>query len=1069
MLVTPYVYGQASDGAVTGAVVDASGAAVPNVPVELENVETGVKQTANSNQSGVYRFNNVPIGRYRVTAGSSGFAATKIENVAVELNRVTTVNLTLQVANVSTAVEVVAASAPIDTTTAQVQSTFSSKTIVDMPMAATGLGPLNVSLLSAGVASSGGVGLGEGPSVGGQRPRNNSFNVEGVDNNRRDVTGSNVRIPNEATAEVTILQNQFSAEFGHSGGGVFNTVVRSGTNELHGSVYEYFQNRNLNALDEAYARQGVYENPRYDDNRLGGSVGGPILRNKLFYYGLFEYEPIGQASSPSTPTYAPTDAGYQRLASMPGLSQNNLNILKQYAGSAPSAVDSTKVNGIDIPIGILPISLAQYQNNYRWVVSGDYNIRDADQLRVRFLNNKAAGFSPLVAPNLPAFAQLRDTTSKLFSASYFHTFTPSLTNEFRFGYNRYNDTIPAGNFSFPGLDSFPNILIQNDLQMQIGPYENAPQSGILNTYQGTENINWIKGNHTVKLGGEFRKYITSTFFTQRVRGDYEYSTLERYLQDLTPDVLAQRNLGATPYNGNSISHYWYANDSWRVRRNVTLNLGLRYEYKGIPFSDKQQAVNAASSVPGLIDFREPTAQTKNFAPRVGVAWSPGASGLTSIRAGIGMGYDNYPENFGTNNRPPQFSTTVDDDISRNDPNYLKNGGIAPTRRPDALSKADAIALTSAYIPDQRLPYSVQWNFGVQHVFAKDYTFETRYLGTRGVHLFMQIRENIRALVKPDRQLPTYYQAPSQAQLDALTLTLDDLLKPGFFKPEWAAAGFNQAPIVAFENRGNSIYHGWASELTRRFSRGLLFKAAYTWSKTIDDSTADLNSTAQAPRRAQDFDNLSAERSRSFLDRTHRFTYAWSWDVPWLKNSNWAAKNVIGNWLIAGTYIYESPQWVTAQSGTDSNLNNDAAADRTLINLNGVPGTSSAVTALKNSAGKTVGYLANNPNAYYIQAGKGVYPNAGRMTLPLSPINNWDLNLTKRFSIGEHKALEFRGYFYNLLNHPMYTAGYVNDIGGTPLPATVRANVLAGNALFNDPSRVFGSTPRTMQLVARFVF
>ena len=370
---------------------------MPNVAVELENVSTGVKQTANTNQSGIYRFNNVPIGVYRVISAANGFAGMKVENVSVELNRVTTVNLSLQVANVSSTVEVIAAAAPIDTTTAQVQSTFSSKTIVDMPMAAVGLGPLNVSLLSAGVASSGGTGLGEGPSVGGQRPRNNTFNVEGVDNNRRDVTGSNLRIPNEATAEVTILQNQFSAEFGHSGGGVFNTVVRSGSNDIHGSAYEYFQNRNLNALDESLARQGTYSNPRFDDNRLGGSVGGPIFKNRLFYYGLFEYQPIGQAASPAAATFAPTDAGYQQLAAIQGLSQTNLNILKQYAGSAPSAVDTTSVKGVNIPIGILPISLPTWQNNYRWVVSGDYNMTSADQLRVRLLSNKTAGISPTAA------------------------------------------------------------------------------------------------------------------------------------------------------------------------------------------------------------------------------------------------------------------------------------------------------------------------------------------------------------------------------------------------------------------------------------------------------------------------------------------------------------------------------------------------------------------------------------------------------------------------------------------------------------------------------------------------
>jgi hypothetical protein len=978
------------------------------------------------------------------------------------------VNITLQVASVSSTVEVISAAAPIDTTTAQVQSTFSTKTVADMPMSAVGLGPLNVSLLSAGIAGSGGVGLGEGPSVGGQRPRNNSFNVEGVDNNRRDVTGSNLRISNEATAEVTILQNQFSAEFGHSGGGVFNTVVKSGTNELHGSVYEYFQNRNLNALDEAFKRQGTYENPRFDENRIGGSAGGPIIRNRLFYYGLFEYNPLGQATTPSAATLAPTDQGYSLLAGIPGLSPTNLGILKQYAGAVPSQSDTTTVSGVQIPIGILPINFPAYQNTYNWVVSGDYTISNADQLRVRFLSNTTRGIDPTVSPNLPAFSQVRNTTARLFSASEFHTFAPNLTNEFRFGYNRYNDNIPSGDYAFPGLDAFPNIIIQNDLALQIGPFESAPQSAVLNTYQITENLNWIKGNHTLKFGGEGRKYITSTLFTQRLRGDYEYSNLERYLMDLTPDVLAQRNLGAAPYSGNALSAYWFANDSWRARPNLTLNFGVRYEFKGVPFGDTQQVLNASSSRPGLIDFRAPVAQKLNFAPRIGIAYSPGPSGLTSIRAGFGMAYDNYPENFGTNSRPPQFSTTVDDDTSRNDLNYLKSGGIAPNRRPEALTPADALALTSAYIPDQVLPYSIQWNVGVQHVFHRDYTAEVRYLGTRGVRLFMQTRPNIQAPVQPGHSLPTYLQRPSQSELDSLALTLDDLTNQ-YYKPEWAAAGFNQTPITVFENRGNSIYHGLATELTRRFSRGLLFKLAYTWSKTIDDSTADLNSTAQAPRRAQDFQDLRTERSRSFLDRTHRFTYAWSWDVPWLKNSNWFSKNIAGNWTFAGAYIYESPQWVTAQSGTDSNLNNDGAADRTIINLNGTPGTSSAVTALRNSAGATVAYLATDPNAQYIQAGRGAFPNGGRMTLPLRPINNWDLNLTKRFSIGESKAIEFRGLFYNAFNHPQYTLGFLDDVGSTPLPANVRSNVLAGNPLFNDPTRVFSSSPRGIQLVARFTF
>ena len=173
--------------------------------------------------------------------------------------------------------------------------------------------------------------------------------------------------------------------------------------------------------------------------------------------------------------------------------------------------------------------------------------------------------------------------------------------------------------------------------------------------------------------------------------------------------------------------------------------------------------------------------------------------------------------------------------------------------------------------------------------------------------------------------------------------------------------------------------------------------------------------------------------------------------------------------MGGEYIYESPQFATAQSGLDSNLNNDSAADRTVINVNGVKGTGSGVTALHNSAGDIVGYLANNPNAEYIVAGKGVLATGGRGTLPLRPINNWDFNLSKRFSIGERVKLDFRGVLLNLFNHPQYTAGYINDVGFTPVANTVRSNVIASSPLFNDPSRVFPSNSRVIELVGRLTF
>jgi hypothetical protein len=235
-LATTPSYGQAITGDVVGSVLDATGAGVPSATVTVENVATGVKASATTNQSGEYRVSNLLPGTYNVNVSAKGFTAASVKNLSVELNRAVTANVTLQVGSTTETVEVNAAAVQIDTTTAQVQNTFETKAAADLPTASIGLGVLNLSLLSSGVSSSGGVGAGTGPSVGGQRPRNNNFTVEGIDNNSKSVTGPLVFIPNDAVAEFTLLQNQFSPEYGHSSGGQFNSVVKSGTNQFHGTI-----------------------------------------------------------------------------------------------------------------------------------------------------------------------------------------------------------------------------------------------------------------------------------------------------------------------------------------------------------------------------------------------------------------------------------------------------------------------------------------------------------------------------------------------------------------------------------------------------------------------------------------------------------------------------------------------------------------------------------------------------------------------------------------------------------------------------------------------------------------
>jgi hypothetical protein len=322
---------QAISGDLVGRVTDASGAIVPNVSVTATNTATDVKFSSRTNASGEYRISNLLPGNYDVSAEASGFSTFKLKGVPVQLNQAATVDITLTVGSVSTSVEVSDAPSVIDTTTAQIQTTYAVKQIADLPTNTIGVGVINMSLLQAGVASAGGIGVGAGPSIGGQRPRNNNFTVEGVDNNRKDITGPNAFVPSESVAEFTLLQNQFQAEYGHSSGGQFNTIVKNGSNQFHGELYEYVENRDLNAEDQTFKTEGILTNPRFDQNHLGGNFGGPIMKNKLFFFSSFEYNPLGQSANAGAPVYAPTSSGYAALAGAPGVSQTNLGVLQQYA------------------------------------------------------------------------------------------------------------------------------------------------------------------------------------------------------------------------------------------------------------------------------------------------------------------------------------------------------------------------------------------------------------------------------------------------------------------------------------------------------------------------------------------------------------------------------------------------------------------------------------------------------------------------------------------------------------------------------------------------------------------
>ncbi|HME08724.1 MAG TPA: TonB-dependent receptor [Bryobacteraceae bacterium] len=1093
---------QLVSGNITGTVYDATGAAVPNATVIAHNDATGVDVTTTASSAGEYRISNLPVGTYTLSGSAKGFSKTEVKGAAIALNVTATINLTLQVGATATTVEVTEAIATVDTTSAQLQNTFTTQQMMDLPTASGGSGVINLSLLAPGVATSGAIALGTGPSVGGQRPRNNNFTVEGLDNNSGAVTGPLVQVPNDAVAEFTFLENQFGADFGHSSGGQFNQVVKSGTNQFHGSGYEYFINKNLLATDNLNAVAGSPLHPRYDNNRFGGTFGGPIKKNKLFFFVDYEYNPVGSVGQQGA-LCAPTAAGYSLINGIPGINKTNLSQLQKYVGTAPAAstpaacgnsanplvgpgnasLGEQSASAISIPIGLVSFTSPAYNNYESGVAALDYNISDKDSLRGRFILNRTGGIDTNGFPS--TFYATVPFNYYLATFSEFHTFSPSVVNEFRFGYNRYFNVYPVPSISFPGLDAFPNIDVfeLGGVNNTFGPDPNAPQGGIQNQYQLSENLSWTKGKHSFKFGFDGWKQISPQLFVQRSRGDYEWSYLSDYLFDYNPDYLAQRSLGGAEYYGDRILTSYYASDAWKVLPNLTLNIGVRYEYQTIPYSERQQTLNAISNVPGLITFGKPQPQGDAIMPRIGIAYSPGKSGTTSIRAGYGLFYDVLYDNQGLLTVPPQFSTTVDV-TGLDQSGFLANGGIKPNTSGMALTQAQARAGTAGYVPNGTRPETSSWNVGVQHTFHNNYILETRYVGTHSVHLSVQDQLNRQPVVNASNALPLFLTAPSQAVLNGLTNTLSTLTtaynKGGNIIPGFYNAGFTGI-ITSYQPWGRSFYNGLQNSLTRRFSNGLQFNAAYTWSHALDDSTADVFSTYATPRRPQDARNVKADYSPSALDHRQRFTLEAIYDLPFFKNGNWFMKNVVGNWEVAPIYTYQTGTLVDVQSGVDSNLNGDTAGDRAFVNPSGVPNTGSGATALKNSAGQTVAYVANNPNAEYIQAPKGTIPNSGRNTAQLRPIDDIDLTIAKSFNITEGKKIQFSARFINIFNHPQYVGGYLSDVApagllASPTGADVSPNTQAihsflepQNASFLQPTQAFSSNPRQLSLALKFIF
>jgi len=983
-------------------VTDPSGAVVPGATITIKNIDTGTTRTIITDDEGRYRVSALPVGSYEVKAERQGFGVALHTGIEMTVGREAAVDFQLQIGQLNEQIRVSSEAPLIDQTHPALTALVNERTIREYPLNGRDLfqlttlqtGVTNTAGITASAIGSSAIDTGPGTTkiaVNGARITANNFLLDGsivndaFNNTPGGVTGNFTGV--DTLREFEMLTNSYSAEYSVGGGAIVNAVTKSGTNQFHGTLFEFFRNSALDARNFFDAG----DVPAFKRNQFGGSIGGPIKKNKTFFFG--SYEGLRQ------------DLGVSRRFAVPTLAKRALAapVVKPYVDLYPLP------NGQDLGDGtafyIRSASDSATDNFFTMRVDHQFSAKDSIFARYTFDNSNVDQATQVIQN------EVTSGRNQYVTIGEDHIFSPRVLNTFRFGFNRsfidgdtpYAVDIPASLSWIPGqkLGTFFGIS-------EIAPLGNnlfTPRFFAYNHFEFTDALSVIKGAHSIKTGFSFRRIQLNAASNQFLQGVYFYqglppnpffpnglSSLDAFLFGL-PAIFIAPQPGADFYRGIRQSIVGgYVQDDWQIKRNLTINLGLRYEFFTTPSEVNGKVANLRvatdpTTTVGDPFFKNPS--KKNFAPRVGFAYVPFSDGKTSIRGGYGI-YDvpilPYLYRFEMSGQPPFAGLAF-------------VGGPPPIFFPAPFPNAFDV-ITSSQIPlppsvnniefNPERSYMQQYNLNVQREVMRNLVVTLGYIGSKGTHLGRKNSVNQRTdftFVNGRKFFPE--------------------LPPGVPpQSEFLNPNFGAIRMTTFD--GVSSYNALQLRVEKRLSRGLDFQASYTWGKALDDASGTESEFANVPggSRVQDPLDRFAEHGRAAFDVRQSFIMGATYELP--KNSKFTGvtDKLLNGWELTGL--------VTTRSGFPFHpiIGFDRARDDSPDNIAQRP---DIVTGRSYASAVT-----GDPNHYidstaFTLAPAGTYGNSGRNVLDGPGLATFDLGIFKNTKIGENVTIQFRTEVFNLFN------------------------------------------------------